>query len=265
MKKAIKGLALFPLTCAMAMLPFNPVQRGMNLANTFSHQMLLSLHSSNLNLAESDTFVTDFQQSLATIDDSLVPMAAMPDVAVAQSVVPCTIGLLNYYNQADPRWADTLYGPKDPMKSHGCGPTAVAMIVSSFTGQNVTPPDIAAWASANGYCAPGEGSKHQLIPDGLANYGLTVTPLKDRSVDSILNAINSGKIVVALMNKGHFTNGGHFLLLTQVTEDGKVRIADPADWNNSTVSWDPQFILSEIRNRAEGGGPLWAVSMPPEN
>ena len=264
MKKTIQCLTVIPLTCVMAILPFNPIQKGMDLSTTVTSQFLMSIHTSEFTAAEESSELSDPDLSLATIEDSAVPMAAMPETVSAQSVVPCTIGLLNYYNQADPRWADTLYGPRDPMRTHGCGPTAVAMIVSSFTGQNVTPPDVAAWASSNGYCEPGEGTKHQLIPDALSYYGLTVTSIKDRSVDSILNEINSGKIVIALMNKGHFTNGGHFLLLTQVTEDGKIHIADPADWNNSTISWDPQFILNEVRTRAEGGGPLWSVSMPPE-
>lgn len=259
MRKIVRCISLLPLTCIMSLLPFNSMDYGTATPRTDNY--LISAHAPN---TADMAYADEFAESYAAIQDATIPQTSSPTVASAQSVVPCTIGLINYYNQGDPRWADTLYGPKDPMKSHGCGPTAVAMIASSFTGQPVTPPDVALWASENGYCSPGEGSKHQLIPDGLTYYGLSVTSLSDRSVDSIISTIKSGKIIVALMNKGHFTNGGHFLLLTQVTEDGKIRIADPADWNNSAIAWEPQFILNEVRKKAEGGGPLWAVSMPPE-
>ena len=60
-----------------------------------------------------------------------------------------SIGILTYYNQSDVRWADYLYGGQDPMKKYGCGPTALAMIVSSFTNQTLLPPDMADWAATN--------------------------------------------------------------------------------------------------------------------
>lgn len=257
MKKLARGFSVVPLTCVLSVLPFSPMLQ--NLQMEASPTSLMSVH-----VAETKDSTELAASSVFTIEDELIPLAEGPGFAATSLSIPCTVGILNYYNQGDPRWADTLYGPTDPMKSHGCGPTAVAMVVSSFTGQNVTPVDIAQWASESGYCSPGEGSKHQLIPDALTHYGLTVSSLPDRSVESVLNAIKNGQIVVALMNKGHFTNGGHFLLLTQVTEDGQIRIADPADWNNSTMAWDPQLILDEVRKKADGGGPLWAIGMPPE-
>lgn len=178
--------------------------------------------------------------------------------------VPCTTGLLTYYNQSDPRWADSLYGSTDRMAAFGCGPTALAMVVASYTSNPITPPEMAVWASENGYCSSGEGSRHALIPEGLTHFGLTVKPMTDRSTEAVLNEVRKGRIVIALMNKGYFTNGGHFLLLTQCKEDGTIRIADPASWENTTQSWDPEFILSQVRSHAEAGGPLWSVELPPE-
>lgn len=176
--------------------------------------------------------------------------------------IACTAGILTYYGQGDPRWADSLYGTSDRLGAYGCGPTALAMIVDSFTQYKVTPLDTAKWASENGYCSPGEGSRHALIPEGLTHYGLNVTPLTERTPEAILNEVRSGKIVIALMNKGYFTNSGHFLLLTKVTDDDKLYIADPASWANTNKVWEPEFILSQIRSYAEAGGPLWSASIP---
>lgn len=191
-------------------------------------------------------------------DDELSPYGP-------SSMVPCTNGLLIYYNQSDPRWGDELYGVSDYLKTHGCGPTAVAMVVSSFTTEKVTPMDVAQWASDNGYCSKGEGSLHALIPDGLAHYGLPVKPLEDRSEESVLQEIRHGNIIIVLMNRGYFTESGHFLLITQVTEDGKLRIADPASWENSQKTWDVDFILGQARKKSDAGGPFWVVSLPEED
>lgn len=197
--------------------------------------------------------------------DTSEKMQPTPTVMYGENTfVPCTTGLLTYYNQSDPRWADFLYGPKDPMAAFGCGPTALAMVVSSYTSTRITPPEMAVWASDNGFCSSGEGSRHALIPKGLTHFGLTVTSLPDRSTEAVLEELRKGRIVIALMNKGYFTNSGHFLLLTQITDDGTIRIADPASWENTTKTWDPEFILSQVRTRAEAGGPLWSVELPPE-
>ncbi|MEI3361548.1 MAG: hypothetical protein V8R75_02665 [Oscillospiraceae bacterium] len=43
-----------------------------------------------------------------------------------------------YYQQSAPEWADKPYG-RDSIGRYGCGPTAMAMAVSSLTGQAVDP------------------------------------------------------------------------------------------------------------------------------
>lgn len=183
----------------------------------------------------------------------------------SDTVIPSTMGFLNYYNQSDPRWGDTPYGTTDHLRSHGCGPTAVAMVASSYTTNPVTPPDVAKWASDNGYCSSGEGSLHALIPDGLTNYGLSVKPLEERSVEALYRELNNGNLIIALMNRGFFTQSGHFIVLTQVNENGMLQIADPASWENTTMAWNPGFILNQVRQKADAGGPLWVISLPSED
>ena len=50
-----------------------------------------------------------------------------------------------YYNQLDERWADLPYGT-DNIGGYGCGPTSMAIVVSSLTDQTVDPPTMAEWA-----------------------------------------------------------------------------------------------------------------------
>ena len=52
-----------------------------------------------------------------------------------------------YFNQADAAWNDNGY----QIKSSGCGPSAMAVCISSLTNKWVTPVDTTVWAYKNGY------------------------------------------------------------------------------------------------------------------
>ena len=52
---------------------------------------------------------------------------------------------LTYYNQGEEPWASRPFGP-DPISGYGCGPTALSMLVSSLTDQDIDPEEMAAWA-----------------------------------------------------------------------------------------------------------------------
>lgn len=74
----------------------------------------------------------------------------------------------------------------------------------------------------------------------------------------ILDALSEGKLVVAIMAKGHFTKSGHFIVLRGV-ENGKIKVADPGSYNRSGQLWDLSIILNEASRRAGAGGPFWII------
>lgn len=74
-----------------------------------------------------------------------------------------------------------------------------------------------------------------------------------------MDALSQGKLVVALMSKGHFTSSGHFMVLRGVTSDGQILVADPASYTRSEKSWDLAIILNEASTRASSGGPFWII------
>ncbi len=172
-----------------------------------------------------------------------------------------SMGPMLYYNQGDARWGDYLYGGFDPMSAYGCGPTAVAMLINSFSTP-VTPDTMADWASANGYYARGSGSYHSLIPDSLTAFGLSVESVSDYSVANVSELLKSGHILVALMGKGILTDNGHFILITRLLEDGSVSIADPNSYENTQKRWDLSLLMDELKESYDSGGPLWAVCLP---
>lgn len=171
-----------------------------------------------------------------------------------------SIGTLTYYNQSDIRWADYLYGGRDPLHSYGCGPTALAMVVSSFTGHSLTPADMAAWASEHNYWSAGHGTKHNFIPEGAAAFGLKASSFQNFTEEGILAELRSGHILIALMGSGHFTSNGHFIIIADDWSGNQVRIADPASLENTQIPWDIPVILSELNATANSGGPVWSIS-----
>lgn len=164
-----------------------------------------------------------------------------------------------YYNQTDARWGNEMYGKSGTIGAAGCGPTALAIAVASLTDQQVTPYDVAQWSVENGYRCEGNGSYHSLIPGGGTNYGLTVTGIGSDG-KKLVEALQNGKLVIAIMSKGHFTSSGHFIVLRGVTEDGNILVADPASVKRSNQEWALGIITNEASRRAGSGGPFWVLS-----
>lgn len=162
-----------------------------------------------------------------------------------------------YYNQLDERYAGKPYGT-DHIGSHGCGPTSMAIVVSSLTGQNVDPVAMAEWSYQNGYWCKDSGSYHALVPAAARNWGLDVSGCSVSEPQRILDALAEGKLVVAIMSKGHFTKSGHFIVLRGV-QNGMILVADPASYNRSGQLWDLSVILREASRGAAAGGPFWII------
>jgi len=165
---------------------------------------------------------------------------------------------VTYYNQLDSRWCNAAYGT-DNIGGYACGPTAMAIVVSSLTSNTVDPPHMAQWAYENGYWCSGSGSYHTLIPDAAKEWGLDVEGCTTAEPQRLVDALADGKLIVALMNKGHFTSSGHFIVLRGVTSDGEILVADPSSYTRSGRSWDMKIILNEASKRAGAGGPFWII------
>ena len=165
---------------------------------------------------------------------------------------------VTYYNQLDSRWANSPYGT-DNIGGYACGPTAMAIVVSSLTSETVDPPHMAQWAYENGYWCSRSGSYHTLIPGASEEWGLDVEGCTAAEPQRIVDALADGKLVVALMTKGHFTSSGHFIVLRGVTNDGQIMVADPSSYSRSEKTWDLSIILNEASKNAGAGGPFWII------
>ena len=118
---------------------------------------------------------------------------------------------------------------------------------------------MARWAYENGGWCSKSGSYHSLIPKAAKAWGLPVEGCLASEPQRIVDALGDGKLVVALMRKGHFTKRGHFIVLRGVTAEGKILVADPASVSRSNREWDLSIIVNESGKGAAAGGPFWLI------
>ena len=111
-----------------------------------------------------------------------------------------------YYNQYDERYANKPYGT-DNVGHYGCGPASMAIVISSLTSDTQDPAQMAEWSYEHGYWCKGQGSYRSLIPGAAKAWGLSVEGCGKDEPQRIADALNSGKLVVAIMVKRPYPDG----------------------------------------------------------
>lgn len=166
---------------------------------------------------------------------------------------------LDYFNQSEPPWADQPYGTDD-IARYGCGPTAMAMVVNSMTDFYTNPILMAQWAVQEHHWAKQSGSYLTIVSGAAEAFGLKAYSIQERTPEALRTALLSGDLIVALMGPGHFTKGGHFIVIHGITLSGGLLVADPNSTERSLMEWDPELILSELSGSRHCGAPLWGIT-----
>lgn len=160
------------------------------------------------------------------------------------------------YLQTDPRWKNKDYsakGESTTIGASGCGPTAAAMLIETLTGKTFTPVDACKWSLEHGYKAVNQGTYYAYFVPQFAAHGINCYQLSWTNVyhnptsyihDKAFELLKQGYYLIALMKKGNWTSGGHFVVVWW--EDNKVRINDPASTKDSRVNGD----INTFRNEA---------------
>ncbi len=162
------------------------------------------------------------------------------------------------YSQYDPDWVNRPYSSSTIGES-GCGPAAMAMIITALTGRRVTPVDTANYAASIGMYIPGTGSSWSIGPRLAEHWGLSALNIGPASVARISASIQGGALILAA-GKGPvpFSTGGHFIVIRAVTADGKWMVGNSGNAESNDIAWDPQQIVSSIL--ANDGGSVYAIS-----
>jgi len=133
-------------------------------------------------------------------------------------------------------WGNSAFGA-GKISECGCGPTSFAMVVATLKNDTtVTPENVAAWASENGYRSSNEacaGSSWWWVQNSettLAKWGVVSRQV---TIDEAPSLLKQGLLIIMSVGPGSpfLSEGGsgHLLVMRAVTDDGKFLFADPSD------------------------------------
>lgn len=170
--------------------------------------------------------------------------------------------------QNDGRWKNIDYsakGEKTTIGQAGCGPTCMAMVISSLTKNHITPADTAKWSLKFGYKAPHQGTYYSyFVPQGKF-YEITLQRLNTKNLyksttksaeatrQRAIDELKKGNWIIACMGKGNWTSTGHYVLCYGV-EGNVIYINDPASTKTNRVIGDLNTWKNEVKY-------LWVVQV----
>ena len=162
-----------------------------------------------------------------------------------------------YYSQKNPQWGSNKYsiygypqwetannGKPQDIAGTGCGPTSVAMVISSLTGNDETP-DVFAAAACPKYRTQQVGTDPGFITSKFViDQGLSATFTTD--FNEVVQALaQESTMAIASMGPGDFTSGGHYIVLNQVDSNcNAVSVLDPNRQSNN-IYWEDSIIQSQ--------------------
>lgn len=156
-----------------------------------------------------------------------------------------SIDFIPLYNQR--AYRNVKYGDDEGVDTNGCGLVSVWMIATYLNDEVY---DINELAEKFGEYATDNGSLWKLFIESAPELGLEIIPSDCPNGEwydwrAIKVALENGKPVICLQRNSIFTDGGHFIVLTGLTEDGKVLVNDP----NGRNWWKSE----ELREGFENG------------
>ena len=200
---------------------------------------------------------TDFVTG-GNIEDSYVGNIDATGDVIHYDTVGNGVKEVVYFNQLEEPWASLPYASSTVANS-GCGPTSMAIVISTLTGKNVTPEMTKSFAEDNGEYVQGQGTSHSFIGNAAAHWGLTCEKVGKDRMDDVVQALKEGKMVVEICEAYTITGGssGHFIVLTGVTSDGYITIADCASRERTGKVYSVETIKSYGRDLSAGA--FWII------
>ena len=172
--------------------------------------------------AEQQTQATEPEQQTQATEPEQQTQATEPEQQTQPTEPELqSVDAVPLYFQTD--YPDTLYG-SGTIETSGCSITSLAMVATYMTGHVYMPDELA------GYFGGYVGNNMERLE--YASTQLQLPWKKAENWHESLRALQEGKLVIVLMNsKSAFTQSQHFMVLTGLTEDGKVLVNDPYEPN----------------------------------
>lgn len=135
-------------------------------------------------------------------------------------------------------YAHIRYG-KGNMATSGCGITCVAMVASYLTDSYYDPGELGVY-----YYRKGQSPAARMLR-AADDIGIKYQP-KTNAFQEVVEALQDGHVVIYLLNgsSDFNTQYGHFIVLTGITEDGRILINDP---------YEPNYDDRQLKDGFENG------------
>lgn len=126
----------------------------------------------------------------------------------------------------------------------GCGIVATTMILQYLTGdKSISVQTVATWADNNGHFN-GKGSNGSLFDAAAQKWNVGNAIGVDTSDESsktnamkrVVEVLQNSQPVISYQLAGIFTQSGHFIVLSGITEDGKIYVNNPSDGSQGTYT-----------------------------
>lgn len=214
----------------------------------------LPLASAYLSLLQSDDSYRDDLFDLLRDNPQtarfVADYAEKKDLLPAETVGEVSLDTVPLFLQWDERWGYHIYGG-NLLAVTGCGPTCLSMVAVYLTHNiSYTPSYVADMAENNGYFVEDVGTDWSMMTQGAAMLGVNGQQI---TIGDIYPVLESGGVIIASVGPGHFTKGGHFIVLSGL-QDGSIIINDPNSIANSQRRWQLEEFSHEILS-------LWAYGI----
>ena len=149
--------------------------------------------------------------------------------------------------QWDKTWGYASYG-SGTIAVEGCGPTCLSMVAIGLTGDNtITPKKVANLSEKMEFYVEGQGTSWDLMTRGARKLGIKADQLNTWSAKAIEDELRKGNPMICSMGPGDFTDGGHFIVLADILDNGKIVVNDPNSLKNSQKLWDANDLLEQMK------------------
>lgn len=141
------------------------------------------------------------------------------------------------FKQYDGKWGNKILIGSNTYQAVGCCPTSCADIIYEIN-KEITPEITSNWLLKNGYILKNQGTVWGGIKQCIEHFGMKCDMLNTKNLYGYTNTTtekkwrenirSKGYYGILLMGKGNFTNGGHYIVISDYDSKKGYYVLDPA-------------------------------------